>query len=46
MFLHPNDGRLWMVYGSHSGYIRLVELDPKTGKRVNANDKPVDLDQL
>jgi arabinan endo-1,5-alpha-L-arabinosidase len=29
------DGRLWMVYGSYFGYIRLVELDPKTGQRRN-----------
>jgi beta-xylosidase len=27
------DGRLWLTYGSYFGYIRLVELDPKTGKR-------------
>jgi len=26
----PTDGHLWMVYGSCFGYIRLVELDPKT----------------
>src|SRR5437762_2233618 len=43
VFLDPNDGRLWLVYGSYFGYIRLVELDPKTGKRRNPNDKPVDL---
>lgn len=43
VFLDPNDGRLWLVYGSYFGYIRLVELDPKTGKRLNPNDKPVDL---
>jgi arabinan endo-1,5-alpha-L-arabinosidase len=43
VFLDPNDGRLWMVYGSYFGYIRLVELDRKTGKRLNLNDKPVDL---
>ena len=42
-FLDPNDGRLWMVYGSYFGYIRLVELDPKTGKRLNPNDKPRDI---
>jgi arabinan endo-1,5-alpha-L-arabinosidase len=42
-FLDPNDGRLWLVYGSYFGYIRLVELDPKTGKRINPNDKPRDL---
>ena len=27
-------GRLWLTYGSYFGYIRLVELDPKTGKRL------------
>jgi arabinan endo-1,5-alpha-L-arabinosidase len=43
VFLDPNDGRMWLVYGSYFGYIRLVELDPKTGKRRNPNDKPVDL---
>ncbi len=26
--------RLWLVYGSYFGYIRLVELDPKTGQRT------------
>ena len=34
VFLDPNDGRLWLIYGSYFGYIRLVELDPKTGKRA------------
>ncbi len=43
VFLDPSDGRLWLTYGSYFGYIRLVELDPKTGKRKNPNDKPVDL---
>ncbi len=43
VFLDPTDGRLWLVYGSYFGYIRLVELDPKTGKRLNPNDKPRDL---
>lgn len=43
VFLDPNDGRLWLTYGSYFGYIRLVELDPKTGQRINPNDKPVDL---
>src|ERR1051326_699981 len=42
-FLDPNDGRLWLVYGSYFGYIRLVELDPRTGKRVNPNDQPVNV---
>lgn len=43
VFLDPKDGRLWLVYGSYFGYIRLVELDPKTGKRRDPNDKPHDL---
>lgn len=43
VFLDPADGRLWLTYGSYFGYIRLVELDPKTGKRKDPNDKPVDL---
>ena len=42
-FCDPTDGRLWLVYGSYFGYIRLVELDPKTGKRLNPNDKPRNL---
>ncbi|MGH7968592.1 MAG: arabinan endo-1,5-alpha-L-arabinosidase, partial [Limisphaerales bacterium] len=43
LFLDPNDGRLWLVYGSYFGFIRLVELDPKTGKRVNPNDQPTNI---
>jgi arabinan endo-1,5-alpha-L-arabinosidase len=43
VFLDPNDGRLWLVYGSYFGYIRLVELDRKTGKRLNPNDQPRNL---
>ncbi len=42
-FLDPTDGRLWLTYGSYFGYIRLVELDPKTGKRLNPNDQPVNV---
>lgn len=37
LLLDPTDGRLWMSYGTYFGYIRLVELDPKTGKRVEGN---------
>lgn len=40
VILDPNTKRLWLTYGSYFGYIRLVELDPKTGKRLNANVKP------
>jgi arabinan endo-1,5-alpha-L-arabinosidase len=43
VFLDPADGRLWLTYGSYFGYIRQVELDPKTGKRKDPNDKPRDL---
>lgn len=43
VLLDPQDGRLWLVYGSYFGYIRLVELDPKTGKRINPNDQPRNL---
>jgi len=40
--LDPTTGRLWLSYGTYFGYIRIVELDPKTGKRV-AGNKPVDV---
>ena len=43
LFLDPTDGRLWLTYGSYFGYIRLVELDPKTGKRRNPNEQPRNL---
>ena len=43
VFHDPTDGRLWLTYGSYFGYIRLVELDPKTGKRIDPKDKPVDI---
>src|SRR5689334_21153823 len=33
VLLDPTDGRLWLTYGSYFGYIRMVELDPKTGLR-------------
>jgi arabinan endo-1,5-alpha-L-arabinosidase len=37
LFLDPVDEKLWMVFGSYFGYIRLVELDPGTGQRVDNN---------
>jgi arabinan endo-1,5-alpha-L-arabinosidase len=37
LLLDPNDGRLWCSYGTYFGFIRLVELDPGTGKRVEGN---------
>ena len=35
--LDPTTGRLWLSYGTYFGFIRMVELDPKTGKRVAGN---------
>jgi len=37
LLLDPNTGRLWLSYGTYFGFIRLAELDPKTGKRVEGN---------
>ena len=34
---------MWLTYGSYFGYIRLVQLDPKTGKRVVPIDQPIDI---
>lgn len=42
LLLDPNDGRLWVSYGTYFGFIRLIELDPKTGARVEGN-KPIDI---
>jgi arabinan endo-1,5-alpha-L-arabinosidase len=42
LMLDPGTGRLWLTYGTYFGFIRMVELDPKTGKRV-AGNKPVDV---
>ena len=39
----PTNGTLWLTYGSYFGYIRLVELDPKTGKRLYPNRAPVNI---
>jgi arabinan endo-1,5-alpha-L-arabinosidase len=39
----PTNGTMWLTYGSYFGYIRLVELDPKTGKRVHPDAKPVNI---
>lgn len=45
LLLDPTTGRLWATYGTYWGNIRLVELDPKTGKRVEGNkEKDVAID--
>ena len=42
VLLDPTTGRLWVSYGTYFGNIRMVELDPKTGKRV-AGNKAIDV---
>jgi len=42
VMLDPTTGRLWLSYGTYFGFSRVVELDPKTGKRIEGN-KPVDV---
>ena len=39
----PTNGTMWLTYGSYFGYIRLVELDPKTGKRLHPEAKPINI---
>ena len=34
LFLDPTTGRLFCTYGTYFGFIRMVELDPKTGAKV------------
>ena len=43
VFRDPTNGSLWLTYGSYFGYIRLVELNPKTGKRLYPERKPVNV---
>ena len=38
LLLDPTDGRLWLSYGTYFGFIRLVALDPTTGKRMEGNE--------
>ncbi|MBN1186096.1 MAG: family 43 glycosylhydrolase, partial [Bacteroidales bacterium] len=38
LLLDPTTGQLWCTYGTYFGFIRMVELDPKTGKRVEGNE--------
>lgn len=42
VMLDPVTGRLWLTYGTYFGFSRIVELDPKTGKRIKDN-KPEDV---
>ena len=38
LMLDPSTGRLFCVYGTYFGYIRQVELDPVTGRRLPGNE--------
>lgn len=38
LFMDPQTGRLWCTYGTYFGFIRIVELDPETGARVEGNE--------
>ncbi|MDE6271185.1 MAG: glycoside hydrolase, partial [Muribaculaceae bacterium] len=42
LLLDPTTGRLWLSYGTYFGFIRLVELDPATGARMEGNE-PIDI---
>ena len=43
VFRDPADASLWLTYGSYFGYIRLVQLDPATGRRLHPDREPVDI---
>ena len=38
LLMDPATGRLWLTYGTYFGFIRMVELDPATGFRVEGNE--------
>ena len=45
LFMDPTTGRLWCTYGTYFGFIRVVELDPKTGAKVgDAQDPNIGID--
>jgi arabinan endo-1,5-alpha-L-arabinosidase len=43
VFRDPTNGTLWLTYGSYFGFIRLVQLDPKTGLRLHPASRPIDI---
>jgi arabinan endo-1,5-alpha-L-arabinosidase len=43
IFRDPTNGTLWLTYGSYFGYIRLVQLSPKTGKRLYPDRRPANI---
>lgn len=43
LFLDPVERKLWMVYGSYFGFIRLVQLDSQTGLRSDPTSDPLNI---
>jgi arabinan endo-1,5-alpha-L-arabinosidase len=43
LFLDPVERKLWMVYGSYFGFIRLIQLDPNTGMRMDPGIGPLNI---
>ena len=35
LFFDPTTGKLWVVYGSYFGYLRIVELNPNNANAWN-----------
>ena len=40
LFMDPVTGRLYCTYGTYFGFIRMVELDPRTGAKVEGTVDP------
>ena len=40
LFMDPTTGRLYCTYGTYFGFIRMVELDPNTGAKVEGTVDP------
>ena len=43
VFRDPTNGSLWLTYGSYFGYIRLVEIDTKSGLRRYPQRPPINI---
>ncbi len=43
VLLDPVTEKLWMVYGSYFGFIRLIQLDSRTGMRLEPASEPLNI---
>ena len=43
VFRDPTNGSIWLTYGSYFGYIRLAQLNPKTGQRLYPGRRPINV---